>query len=1562
MIFFKFDFIFMCYLFVITDGVRDIPSNHDGPRGPSFFSEPPGRVEFQNDTGTIIPCSAQGHPAPTVTWTQQDGNPLRDVVGIRHLRPDGSLVFPPFSAEDFRQGVHDAVYRCAATNSVGSILSREVHIKAVVKRRYKVQVYDEFVVRGNTAVLRCQVPSFVQDYITYMWKRGDGASITSTVTRGGRYSILPTGELHIRGVTQADGQKSYSCQTRHRLTGEIVVSASAGSLFVTEPHGTSSPKIIDFKPMVSANEGETLELGCAATAFPPPSYRWYKEEDGGRLTLLSSGPRITQLEGSLVLQFVGVQDSGRYVCAVNNTAGEDRTTTTLTVSAPLSVYVTPQRQVVDVGRPATFNCTVSGRPVRTLTWMKDRKPIEDYYGGGRAVLMSRDVLHIPAVQREDKGMYQCFVFNDFESAQSTAELKLGDVAPVLLATFTGEAVRPGTSVSLRCSASGNPLPQVTWYLDNVNIPDAIRFRVGDYVTSEGYVMSYVNITDIHVEDGGEYTCSADNAVSSVRHTARLDVYGPPYVKPMPNISAVAGQTAVLQCPISGYPIESVMWIKDGATLPTNHRQKVENLGKLVIHEVHRSADEGTYVCDVTGQDKKRAEGKMHVSVLVAPVIEATMIPELLYAQEGTKTKVMCSVTQGDPPVQISWRKNGKPLPMEKDLSVQNLEDSSILVFKRTASRHSGNYSCFASNAAAIVNRTTQIIVNVPPKWRVEPENSFAVVSRTVIMDCAAEGYPTPRMYWKKAASSQAKDFRDVLSSYRRQVFDNGSLALQDVAEVDGGHYMCQAANGIGAGLSKVIHLTIHTPPKFESKFVSHTVPKGEDAELKCEAEGELPMRFEWEKDKQNLDAPTLKRLSPVEDSGLQSAVSKLVIKGASRSDSALYTCTASNEFGNDQTNIQLVVQEPPSPPLEVSVKEKSSRTVTLSWSPTFSGNSPVTRYIVQMGNSSKEGSYSQLKQIVVSGSEISAVVRGLIPATSYQFRILAENALGMSEHSEVTTVVTDEEVPGAPPLDVSVQPTGSQSLKVTWRAPRKDLQYGAIHGYYIGYKVADTTDQYQYKNVEATSDQELSYLTNLRRLTKYKVIVQAYNNIGAGPRSDEVAATTLEAAPPTSPLLTLHSITSSSLTVVWDRQLEDTGLREYILHYKTEGGGDKWKEQRLSTSGNQYTLEGLRCGTGYRLYMTATNSLGMGEPSEIITARTKGAAPVSPQKDSFLNINSTSVTLHFGAWSSGGCPILHYSVHFRFQGLWKAVAERVEASQPQLDVRHLVPSREYTLRVSAHSDAGTTEAEYRFMTLNITLQYPISKSYPPSQSSEGLPTPFYRNLTVLLPVIISVLVLLIVVITVIVCLRKQVDTGSMSEDSRKNRRNSEHMGLNEFPSKNLKDHDTYGGKSSYYSSPARKPLALASSSQREHSENNHEYAEPYCTVPAPRCLLDDSPTISRDPIMSARPKSEGQYSTVKRSPSRSGGHFVDIGQVVDLRMVRPMSCVERQDICNNSSSSQSGASGSDGYRQYRQVLHSHPNLESDSSEEDKKRPHSTRVMKQENGGQWKEKTAVVTTD
>lgn len=49
--------------------------------------------------------------------------------------------------------------------------------------------------------------------------------------------------------------------------------------------------------------------------------------------------------------------------------------------------------------------------------------------------------------------------------------------------------------------------------------------IGQYVTVHGDVISHVNISHVMVEDGGEYTCTAENRAGKTTHSARLNVYG-----------------------------------------------------------------------------------------------------------------------------------------------------------------------------------------------------------------------------------------------------------------------------------------------------------------------------------------------------------------------------------------------------------------------------------------------------------------------------------------------------------------------------------------------------------------------------------------------------------------------------------------------------------------------------------------------------------------------------------------------------------------------------------------------------------------------------------------------------------------------------------------------------------------------------------------------------------------------------------------------------------------------------------------------------------------------------
>ncbi|GIX67358.1 down syndrome cell adhesion molecule-like protein Dscam2 [Caerostris extrusa] len=125
--------------------------------------------------------------------------------------------------------------------------------------------------------------------------------------------------------------------------------------------------------------------------------------------------------------------------------------------------------------------------------------------------------------------------------------------------FQEQAVHPGTSVSLKCSAAGNPLPQVTWLVDGFAIPEAYHIRVGDYVSDERTVNSYVNVSSVTVEDGGTYQCLAQNGVQVINHSRRLNVFGPPFIRPMRNLTALDGQIIVVHCPVSGYPISKVYW-------------------------------------------------------------------------------------------------------------------------------------------------------------------------------------------------------------------------------------------------------------------------------------------------------------------------------------------------------------------------------------------------------------------------------------------------------------------------------------------------------------------------------------------------------------------------------------------------------------------------------------------------------------------------------------------------------------------------------------------------------------------------------------------------------------------------------------------------------------------------------------------------------------------------------------------------------------------------------------------------------------------------------------------
>ncbi|XP_034142406.1 Down syndrome cell adhesion molecule-like protein Dscam2 isoform X12 [Drosophila guanche] len=1269
-------------------------------KGPVFLKEPTNRIDFSNSTGAEIECKASGNPMPEIIWIRSDGTAVGDVPGLRQISSDGKLVFPPFRAEDYRQEVHAQVYACLARNQFGSIISRDVHVRAVVQQFYESEVNNEYVIRGNAAVLKCSIPSFVADFVQVVSWQDEEGKLYGTLgeqqgAADGKYLVLPSGELHIREVGPEDGYKSYQCRTKHRLTGETRLSATKGRLVITEPIGARAPTFSsDYNSFSYARAvGQSFALLCQAQAYPVPLMRWYKFIEGTtRKQAVVLNDRVKQVSGTLIIKDAVVEDSGKYLCVVNNSVGGESVETVLTVTAPLSAKIDPPTQTVDFGRPAVFTCQYTGNPIKTVSWMKD----------GKAMGHSEPVLRIESVKKEDKGMYQCFVRNDQESAEASAELKLGGRfdPPVIRQAFQEETMEPGPSVFLKCVAGGNPTPEISWELDGKKIANNDRYQVGQYVTVNGDVVSYLNITSVHANDGGLYKCIAKSKVGEAEHSAKLNVYGLPYIRQMEKKAIVAGETLIVTCPVAGYPIDSIVWERDNRALPINRKQKVFPNGTLIIENVERNSDQATYTCVAKNQEGYSARGSLEVQVMVLPQIVPFAFEDVI--NTGDSIDLFCQIQKGDRPIKVSWSFERSPSPNDDSYEGQLPQmrtnrissKTSMLSIPSASPAHTGRYTCLASNAAGTTSYGVDLTVNVPPRWILEPTDKAFAQGSDAKVECKADGFPKPQVTWKKAVGDTPGEYKDLKKSDNIRV-EEGTLHVDNIQKTNEGYYLCEAINGIGSGLSAVIMISVQAPPEFTEKLRNQTARRGEPAVLQCEAKGEKPIGILWNMNNMRLDPKNDNRYTIREEILSTGVMSSLSIKRTERSDSALFTCVATNAFGSDDASINMIVQEVPEMPYALKVLDKSGRSVQLSWAQPYDGNSPLNRYIIEFKRS--RASWSEIDRVMVPGHTTEAQVQKLSPATTYNIRIVAENVIGTSQSSEAVTIITAEEAPSGKPQNIKVEPVNQTTMRVTWKPPPRTEWNGEILGYYVGYKLSNTNSSYVFETINFITEEGKEHnleLQNLRVYTQYSVVIQAFNKIGAGPLSEEEKQFTAEGTPSQPPSDTsCTTLTSQTIRVSWvSPPLESANgvIKTYkVVYAPSDEWYDETKRHYKKTASSDTVLHGLKKYTNYTMQVLATTAGGDGVRSAPIHCQTEPDVPEAPTDVKALVMGNAAILVSWRQPAQPNGIITQYTVYSKAEGAeTETKTQKVPHYQMSFEASELEKNKPYEFWVTASTTIG----------------------------------------------------------------------------------------------------------------------------------------------------------------------------------------------------------------------------------------------------------------------------------
>ena len=486
------------------------------------------------------------------------------------------------------------------------------------------------------------------------------------------------------------------------------------------------------------------------------------------------------------------------------------------------------------------------------------------------------------------------------------------------------------------------------------------------------------------------------------------------------------------------------------------------------------------------------------------------------------------------------------------------------------------------------------------------------------------------------------------------------------------------------------------PVYFESnKLINLTAIKGESIEIVCEAFGDQPIVIVWSKSGQEVETGKDLRYTFQESITEKGTIAKLKIKSALRLDSTLFKCKASNLFDKAIKLFSLKVREAPESPIDLKLESRTSRSVTISWKTGYA-KIPVDRYFIMI---KKLNDYNNdEKNITIFGNYSTALIQNLNPCSNYSIIVYAINEIGVSEPSDPIEVDTAQEAPSSPPSNIRAIALNASAIRVDWNPPKAEQFNGQIHGYYVGYRLFNTSDHFLYKTVPAHHNfyniDYSVYLLSLLPFTKYGIILQAFNSAGAGPRSDEILLKTAESVPSSSPAnIQCQPLSSTSIIIKWTHipfEKINGHLKGYKVRYNLITNRYK-KVTKLDQTRDiiaEFTLYNLEKFSNYSVSVAGFTSIGDGLYSDLVYCMTNEDVPTAPAEVKVAVSSPESMYVSWRKPFQTNGVIQSYTVYRQSADNGAIFTNTVASGHHSHKVTNLKTGQVYNFWVTASTGAG----------------------------------------------------------------------------------------------------------------------------------------------------------------------------------------------------------------------------------------------------------------------------------